>query len=41
MENKNILDYCIGMKSKGSWKQVARSIKDGEFNTDSKEILKS
>ena len=34
MENKNILDYCIGMKSKGSWKQVARSIKDGEFNEE-------
>ncbi len=27
--NRNILDYCIGGKSKGNWKQVARSIKDG------------
>ena len=27
--NKNILDYCIGGKSKGDWKQVARSIEDG------------
>ncbi len=30
-ENKNILDYCIGGKSKGQWEQVARSIKDGSF----------
>jgi len=29
-ENKNILDYCIGGKSKGNWQQVARSIKDNE-----------
>jgi len=27
--NRNILDYCIGGKSKGNWQQVARSIKDG------------
>ena len=33
-QNRNILDYCIGMKSKGSWKQVARSIKDGSFNEE-------
>lgn len=31
-KNKNILDYCIGGKSKGNWKQVARSIKEGTFN---------
>ena len=30
-ENKNILDYCIGGKSKGDWKQVARSIENGEL----------
>jgi len=30
--NKNILDYCIGGKSKGDWKQVAKSIKDGVYN---------
>ena len=30
-KNKNILDYCIGSKSKGNWKQVARRIKDGSF----------
>ena len=30
-ENKNILDYCIGGKSKGDWKQVARSIEKGEL----------
>jgi len=29
--NRNILDYCIGGKSKGNWKQIARSIKNGEF----------
>ena len=29
-ENRNILDYCIGGKSKGDWQQVARSIKDKE-----------
>ena len=33
-KNRNILDYCIGGKSKGNWKQVARYIKDGEFNED-------
>lgn len=32
--NKNILDYCIGVKSKGDWKQVARYIKDGKFTED-------
>jgi len=30
--NKNILDYCIGAKSKGDWKQVARSVIKGVFN---------
>jgi len=34
-ENMNILDYCIGGKSKGDWKQIARSIVDGEFNEES------
>ena len=29
-KNRNILDYCIGGKSKGNWKQIARSIKDGD-----------
>lgn len=29
--NKNIIDYCIGGKSKGDWKQVARHIKDGVY----------
>jgi hypothetical protein len=33
-ENKNILDYCIGGKSKGDWKQVARNIKNGELNEE-------
>lgn len=32
--NKNILDYCIGGKSKGDWKQVARYFKDGAFVED-------
>ena len=30
-KNRKILDYCIGGKSKGNWKQVSRSIKDGDF----------
>ena len=30
-QNKNILDYCIGGRTKGNWKQVARCIKDGEY----------
>ena len=30
-QNKNILDYCIGFKSNGDWKCVARSIKQGAF----------
>ena len=33
-QNKNILDYCIGGKSKGDWKQVARSIQSGELVED-------
>jgi hypothetical protein len=33
-ENKNILDYCIGGKSKGDWKQVAKSIKGSELISD-------
>ena len=32
--NKNILDYCIGGKSKGDWKQVARNIKDGVYHEE-------
>lgn len=30
--NKNILDYCIGSKSKGEWKQKARYIEDGNYH---------
>lgn len=33
-QNKNILDYCIGSKSNGDWKCVARSIKQGAFVED-------
>ena len=33
-ENNNILDYCIGGKSKGDWKQVAKSIKDGAYHEE-------
>ena len=33
-ENKNILDYCIGGKSKGQWQQVARSIENGSFKEE-------
>jgi len=29
--NKNILDYCIGGKSKGRWKQVGRYVKNGNY----------
>jgi hypothetical protein len=32
--NKNILDYCIGSKSKGDWKQVARKINGGVFEQE-------
>lgn len=32
--NKNILDYCIGGKSKGDWKQVAKYIKQGIYIED-------
>ena len=32
--NKNILDYCIGGKSKGDWGQVARYVKEGNFTED-------
>jgi hypothetical protein len=32
--NKNILDYCIGGKSKGDWKQVAKYIKEGIYIED-------
>ena len=34
IENKNILDYCIGGKSKGDWKQVARSVVGGEYTEE-------
>ena len=30
-KNRNILDYCIGGKSKGNWKQIARGMRDGQF----------
>ena len=33
-QNKNILDYCIGGKSKGSWKQVARYVDGSEMGED-------
>jgi len=33
-QNKNILDYCIGGKSKGDWQQVSRTIINGEFNEE-------
>ena len=33
-QNKNILDYCIGGKSKGNWQQVARYVKDGKYTED-------
>ena len=29
-DNNNILDYCIGGKSKGNWQQVARSIEHNQ-----------
>ena len=32
--NNNILDFCIGGKSKGAWRQVARYIKDGKGHED-------
>ena len=32
--NKNILDYCIGGKSKGNWQQIARSIKENEAHEE-------
>ena len=33
-KNRNILDYCIGMKSKGKWKQVARSTPNGKYHEE-------
>ncbi len=33
-KNKNILDYCIGMKSKGAWKQVSRSTPQGVYKEE-------
>ncbi len=30
-ENQNILDFCIGSKSRGNWKQHARTIKNGKY----------
>ena len=32
--NRNILDYCIGGKSKGNWQQIARSIKNNEAHEE-------
>ncbi len=34
-KNKNILDYCIGKKSKGDWKQVAISSNNGIYKEES------
>ena len=33
-QNKNILDYCIGGKSKGDWQQVSRTVKEGKFHEE-------
>jgi len=33
-KNRNILDYCIGMKSKGAWKQVSRSTPKGVYKEE-------
>ena len=33
-ENKNILDYCIGAKSRGEWKQVSKCIKNGNYQEE-------
>jgi len=33
-QNKNILDYCIGAKSKGDWRQVAKYLKDGKYKEE-------
>ena len=32
--NKNILDYCIGGKSKGDWEQVAKFIENGQYTEE-------
>ena len=39
--NKNILDYCIGSKSKGDWKQVARKINEGVFEQEDLQKIQS
>jgi hypothetical protein len=33
-QNKNILDYCIGSKSKGDWKQVSKAIVSGQYQQE-------
>ena len=33
-KNKNILDYCIGGKSKGDWQQVARFVESGNYTEE-------
>jgi len=33
-QNKNILDYCIGNKSKGEWQTFAKSIDKREYKED-------
>ena len=33
-QNRNIIDYCIGMKSKGAWRQFSRSIINGEYKEE-------
>lgn len=32
--NRNILDYCIGAKSKGNWQQIARSSVNGIYKEE-------
>jgi hypothetical protein len=33
-KNQNIIDYCIGSKSKGNWTQYARSITNGIYKEE-------
>jgi hypothetical protein len=40
-ENKNIYDYCAGVRAKGGWKVVQTCIEDGDiFNEDSQKTIR-
>ena len=40
-KNKDILDYCIGGKSKGDWQIISRYVDNGEYKEEKLQKIKS